>query len=128
MDHEVFEKGNVPDKPHFNCRCVTVPVLKKEFAIFGAVEGLERPARGADGPEHGIPASMTYNDWLREQPAWFQEEALGKTRAQLFREGGLRIERFTDDNRRPLTIDELKSSDERAIKSAITKSGIVEEE
>lgn len=128
LDNELFEVGQAPDKPHFNCRCVTVPVVKKEFSIQGAVEGLERPARGADGPEHGIQASMTYNDWLREQPAWFQDDALGQTKGQLFREGGLRIERFTDDNRKPLTINELKNSDERAIKSAVTKSGIIDEE
>lgn len=129
LDGQLFEQGRVPDQPHFNCRCVTVPIVKREFSIQGVVEGLDRPARGpGNEPQHGIAASTTYNDWLRDQPAWFQDDVLGVTRGQLFREGGLRIERFTDDNRNTLTINQLKNSDERAIKSAITKSGILDDE
>ena len=49
----------------------------------------------------------SYNEWLRAQPAAFQDEALGATRGRLFREGRLDIQKFTDPLGRPLTLAEL---------------------
>ena len=59
-----------------------------------------------------IDAKTTMDAWLRSQPDWFIESALGKTRAKLFKEGGLSIEKFTDMNGRPLTLKEMKALDE----------------
>jgi SPP1 gp7 family putative phage head morphogenesis protein len=129
MDREFFPSGSpIPDRPHFNCRCTTIPIVDPKYSIIGSVEGLERPARGSDGPEQGISHNTTYSEWLKDQPAWFQDEALGKGKGQIFRDGGLKITRFVDDDRQPLTLDDLKNSDGRAIKSAITKSGIMDDE
>lgn len=128
LDHKIFPFGKAPDKPHPQCRCVVVPVVKKEFSIIGSVEGLERPARGAEGRELGISANTTYNDWLRTQPASFQDDILGQGKGQIFRDGGLKIDRFVNDDRQPLTLKELKNSDERAIKGAVTKSGILDDD
>ena len=125
MDHEVFPVGGAPDKPHLGCRCVKVPIVKKEYSITGAVEGLERPARGAEGRELGISAETTYGDWLRTQPAWFQDDILGINKGQLFRDGGLDIKRFVNDERKPLTLDKLKKTGDREIRRAVNKSGIL---
>ncbi len=57
-----------------------------------------------------ISAKVGYGQWLKRQPRWFVEEALGKTRAKLFMDGGLDIKSFTDMSGRPLTLDELKQS------------------
>ena len=59
-----------------------------------------------------IDAKTTMDAWLRSQPDWFIESALGKTRAKLFKEGGLSIEKFTDMNGRPLTLKEMKALDD----------------
>jgi len=48
---------------------------------------------------------------MRSQPDWFIESSLGKTRAKLFKEGGLSIDKFTDMNGRPLTLKEMKQLD-----------------
>lgn len=51
-----------------------------------------------------------YADWLRAQPAEVQDVALGPTRAKLFREGKLAVEKFVDPRGRPLTLQELAAT------------------
>ena len=52
------------------------------------------------------PASQTYYEWLKTQPAEF-DIAIGTTRAKLLRSGGLSAERFAElqlgTNFQPLT-------------------------
>lgn len=67
-----------------------------------------------------IPKKVTYNDWLRTQSVDFQNETLGKTRARLYRVGGLTLDKFIDVSGRPLTLQELYQQD----KLAFTKAGI----
>ena len=57
-----------------------------------------------------ISAKKTSDSWLRDQPTWFVESSLGKTRAKLFIDGDLHIDRFTDMTGRELTLDELKQT------------------
>lgn len=58
-----------------------------------------------------IDAKTSMDAWMRQQPDWFIESSLGKTRAKLFKEGGLSIDKFTDMNGRPLTLKEMKALD-----------------
>jgi len=58
-----------------------------------------------------IDAKTSMDKWMRSQPDWFIESSLGKTRAKLFKEGGLSIDKFTDMNGRPLTLKEMKALD-----------------
>jgi hypothetical protein len=56
----------------------------------------------------GTPADkLTYNDWLKRQRAEIQDQVLGKTRAQLFRDGKVDVEKFTNNRGRLLTLQEL---------------------
>lgn len=56
---------------------------------------------------------LSYYDWLKQQPAAFQDKAIGPVRSKLFREGGLSIERFSelqlDRNFKPLTLLQMKA-------------------
>jgi SPP1 gp7 family putative phage head morphogenesis protein len=54
------------------------------------------------------PGKMTYGDWLRGQPEKFQNEVLGKRRADLFRSGSVTIEQFTDPTGKTLTLKQLE--------------------
>jgi hypothetical protein len=54
-----------------------------------------------------IPAKTTYNQWMSRQPRAFQEEVLGKTKARLFREGGLKLDKFVDRKGAELNLAEL---------------------
>lgn len=58
-----------------------------------------------------IDSKTTMDAWMRQQPDWFIESSLGKTRAKLFKEGGLSMDKFTDMNGRPLTLKEMKALD-----------------
>lgn len=65
-----------------------------------------------------ISAGSTQDGWLRQQPEWFQDSALGPTRAKLFRDGGIKIDKFTDMVGKPLTLDQLRELDADAFKKA----------
>lgn len=52
---------------------------------------------------------VSYNEWLKAQPAWFQDDVLGKTRAQLFRTGKLDLDKYVDKAGNELTLKQLAS-------------------
>ncbi len=54
-----------------------------------------------------VPASQTYDEWLRKQPKEFQNDVLGVKKAGAFR-GGLHLDQFLDANGRELTLKQLK--------------------
>ena len=105
---------NDPDAPrppaHFNCRSTIVPKVKPEFDLGADVE-TTRTARGADGAER-IDSDTNYEAWLRRQPASFQDEVLGRERGKLFRGKKLKLERFVDENGKPIPLDQLRVLDE----------------
>ncbi|HZM00608.1 MAG TPA: phage minor head protein [Planctomycetota bacterium] len=108
LDGQVTEPGEGQRPPaHWNCRCTTTPVLKTwrqlGVSMREASEG-ERAAMG--GP---VRDTMTYGEWIKEQPAWVQEEALGPARAKLLRDGDLEIGDFVDRRGRQLTLEQLEA-------------------
>lgn len=97
-----------------NCRSSTAPKLSPEFDIFD--EGATRASKGADGGKQ-VSADLTYYSWLKQQPAAYQDEILGKTKGLVFRNAGLTPEQFraitVDDLGRPLTLEEMAARDKR---------------
>lgn len=65
-----------------------------------------------------ISSGESMDEWMRRQPAWFIEDSLGAKRAQLFKDGGLSIDKFADVTGRPLTLAELRDLDAAAFKRA----------
>lgn len=58
-----------------------------------------------------VSGKVTADQWLRRQPDWFIESSLGsKTKARLFKEGGLPIKSMVDLQHRPLTLAELRDT------------------
>lgn len=88
-----------------NCRSLRVPVIESKYAVPG-IKG-KRSSRNPDGSVEKIAGETTYNSWLKRQPADFQDEVLGVERAKLFR-GGMNVDKFTDDEGRTLTLEQLK--------------------
>lgn len=107
-DGQVYEPDKGPRPPaHLNCRSSTTPVLKswKELGI-----SLKEAPEGTRASMNGqVPGSETYQSWLKKQPETFQDEVLGPTKAKLFRDGGLTLDRFVDASGDEYTIDQLKS-------------------
>lgn len=101
LDGQEFAVGSGPRPPrHINCRSTTVPVVR-------------------DG---GKVERITYGKWLKDQPVEVQNEVLGPTRAKLYRDGGLKIDRFADDNR-AYTLDELRKREAAAFEKAFGTQG-----
>lgn len=118
-DRKVYEPGKGPRPPgHINCRSTTVPVTKswKELGI----NLPEAPVGTRASMDGQIAADLTYSDWLRKKPASFQDEILGKTKAKLFRDGEISLDRFVDKTGREYTLDELR----RREKAAFEKAGL----
>ncbi len=105
MDHEVdFQQPPL----HWNCRSTLLPWLKS-FEDLG-VQGVELPPgtrSSMDGPQ--VPKDDTYEDWLREKPASFQDDLLGPGKAELFRKGKLDLIEMVDQSGRPLTLAEMEA-------------------
>lgn len=119
LDGRVFPFGEGPLPPiHPNCRSTIVAWLPRALH---RLEADTRPAKGAAGAET-VSANQTYYEWLKRQPAEFQNDALGVTRAALFRKGGLSAAQFAKlnlgRNFEPLTLDEMRRLAPRAFKRA----------
>jgi len=98
--------GAGPGRLHFNCRSVSVPVLKSWRELGFDVDELSAGTRASmDGQ---VPAEQTYGQWLARQPADRQDEILGVERARLLRAGKLTVERFHDDKGRWLSLADLR--------------------
>ncbi len=116
LDGQSFELGKGPVPPiHYRCRSTTIADLGPKFDFLK--EG--RTRSGEKGP---VSAKQDYYDWLNNQDAEFQDQALGPTRGKLFREGGLSKDRFAemqlDRNFEPLTLDEMRVLEPEAFEKA----------
>jgi len=104
-DGVVYPPNKGPRPPaHFNCRSSTTPIIKswKELGI-----DLKEAPEGTRASMNGqIPAGSTFDDFLRKKDSKFQNELLGKPRADKFR-AGESVRSFVDNSGRTLTLDEL---------------------
>lgn len=112
LDGLIFAVGKGPVPPiHVLCRSSTIPVVK------GTKKTGLRRASGPRG-DHNVRGNVTYYEWLKRQPKYFQIEALGKTRAELFRKGGLSAQEFArlnlDKNFQPLTLEQMRKKNPAA--------------
>lgn len=126
-----------PAKPvpplHFNCRSTMIPAIAMQDvdtrAAVGGQKGPEaaeefeqrqdktdkkvkyRGRKDSDIFKAGQIKYTQYDEWLKRQPTWFVESALGKGKAELFLSGKLSLAQFVDLAGRPLTLAELRALD-----------------
>lgn len=98
--------GDGPGRLHFNCRSVSVPVLKswRELGI-DMDETTPSTRASMDGQ---VPADLTYSQWIVRQSAERQDEILGKERGELLRSGKLTIDKFSNAKGEWLSLEELR--------------------
>ncbi|MBX9638058.1 MAG: hypothetical protein K2Q45_10980 [Nitrosomonas sp.] len=119
--------GVRPSKP------VTERLLVKEYAEknnLGSIDNRDDLPHGTKGSYDDwarkrirelvgpVPAKTDYNTWLKSQSQEFQLDTLGKTRAELFRKGGLDLDRFIDVDGTQLTLKEVAQRDAAAFERA----------
>ena len=99
-----------------NCRSTQAPVTKSWREL--GVDMDEVPAGTRASMDGQVPAETTYLEWLGKQPAGVQDEVLGPTRAKLYRDGKLPMDRMYGDKGQWLSIDQLRARDAAAFKRA----------
>lgn len=119
--------GDRPAKP------TTEKLLVKEYAEkngLGDVRSRDQLPRGTKGDYDKwargrirqlvgpVPATQTYQTWLKGQSNAFQNEVLGNTKAKLFRDGGLTLDKFVDRNGTELTLKQLAQKEADAFRAA----------
>ena len=118
-DGMVFKVDKGPRPPaHPNCRSSTVPVLKSWREL--GIDRKDLPAGTRASMNGEVPADINYSDWLRKQPLTVQNDVLGIRKAQLFRKGGVGLERFINRAGDELTLDELKRKESAAWEKAFS--------
>ena len=112
-DGKVYPPKKGPRPPaHINCRSTTVPVTKSWKELGLKVDEVPEGTRASMNGQ--VPAGLTYDQWLRQQPVAVQDDVLGKKKADLFR-AGLPIDKFVSGTGKPLTIAELAQKDAAAV-------------
>jgi SPP1 gp7 family putative phage head morphogenesis protein len=105
-------KPSIP--AHFRCRSRYVAVIKS-FKELGLDVDLPESTRASmDGQ---VPAKTTYQEWLKNQSVDRQNEVLGVTKAQLFRDGKLTLDKFVSPTGHVYSLDELKQRNAKAFES-----------
>lgn len=108
--------GGGPGAAHWNCRSVSVPVLKSWRDMGVDMDDMPPGTRASmDGQ---VPADMTYAEWIKKQPFARQVEVLGETRARLLRDGGADLGDFYGAKGRVLTLEEMRERDAEMFKRA----------
>lgn len=104
-DNQVYGWDDRQPPYHYNCRSTISPVVKQEYSrnITGT-----RAARGESGKTEQVNANLSYETWLRRQPAEFQRDVLGPGKYELFTKHKLSLEKFVDYNDAPLSIQQIK--------------------
>ena len=142
-----FPIGEGPRPPrHPNCRSIQVPIVKSwdELARPGALKRgrgagnidtlfakqlkakgftpaqVKTTKRNQQASMNGaVPAELNYQEWLKRQPETFIVDVLGPTKARLFLDGKVDLDKFVDlKTSRPFTLDELRAKEGAAFERA----------
>ena len=91
---------------HFNCRTRAVAITKSFSELAGKTQR-KVPVGTRVSMTGDVPVNFTYNDWLKRQTVEIQNDALGRTRATLYRKGEYKLDRFIDPTGKFYTLEEL---------------------
>lgn len=116
-DGKIYPIDSGPRPPaHMNCRSIMVAITKS-WAELG-IDAQELPSSTRSSMDGQVPDSLTYQTWLEKQSHSRQNEILGVTKAKLFRDGGLSVDRFVNNKGHTYSLDELRKRDALAFERA----------
>lgn len=109
LSGQFFPIGEGPIPPrHIRCRSVSVPVTKSFKELGVDADELSKGTRASmDGQ---VAADTTFADFLKRKGDSFQDQVLGKTRADLWRNGKLDLADFIKSDGTVLTLEQLRKS------------------
>jgi hypothetical protein len=109
LDYKPLGPKNLPfnggTPRHFNCRSVEVPITKtfKEIGI----DIPEAPGTTRASSDGQIDVNTSFNDYLERKGRKYQNEVLGKGRAELWRKGKITLKDLVDGQGRPVSLEYL---------------------
>ena len=97
--------GGVPR--HWGCRSTEIPILKTFRELGLDVDEFTPTTRASmDGQ---VAADLTFADFLSTKGTAFQNEVLGKGKADLWRAGKITLQQLLDQRGNPLTLKQLRA-------------------
>lgn len=110
MDNQPINGTKLPyrDLPaHWNCRSMYVPVLKTFRELGINLPDFPRSTRSSmDGQ---VPDNTTFKDFLERKSKEFQDEVLGKGKAELWRSGKITLQQLVDQSGNPVSLSKLEA-------------------
>lgn len=101
--------GGVPR--HWMCRSTEIPILKTFRELGLDAEDFAPTTRASmDGQ---VAADLSFGDFLASKGKAFQDQALGKGRAELWRDGKITLAQLLDQRGNPLTLAQLRAKYDR---------------
>lgn len=91
---------------HFNCRSRLRPVTMS-FKELG-IDQAEIPAGTRASMDGQVPSDITFNQFLKKKSNSFQDDLLGRKRAQLWRDDQITLTQLVDMRGNPLSITQLE--------------------
>lgn len=114
FDGEVWPLGSpkIQTPPlHWNCRSILAPEVDWEgLGLPEPPESLRSARDPVTGKVTKIPGDITYEQWLRSQPASVQAEILGVGKARLFRKGEITLADLVRSDRTVVPLKELQGA------------------
>jgi SPP1 gp7 family putative phage head morphogenesis protein len=110
-----FDRNDIAQRPE---KPFTERQLKREFQESGSRDYAAFARRRKRELTGTVPADTTYNTWLKGQSRQFQDEVLGPTKAKLYRDGGLSLDKFVGQNGRELSLRDLAKFHKDAFRAA----------
>jgi SPP1 gp7 family putative phage head morphogenesis protein len=108
MENKPLGKTKLPyrDLPaHWNCRSMYIPVLKS-FAELG-IKAPDMPKSTRSSMDGQVPEDTTFKDFLERKGVDFQNEVLGKGKAELWRQGKITLPQLLDQSGNPKPLRDL---------------------
>lgn len=137
LDGNKYKTNEGPIPPvHFNCRSTRIPFVNGAQAGTRAADATTESAlAGKRGKERKrevkklvgqVPATQTYQEFLKNQNVAFQNDVLGKQKATLFRKGGVSLDRFVNSSGKSLSMTELRtiSQTDETLARAFSRAGL----
>lgn len=108
MDNKPIGKTSLPyrDLPaHWNCRSMYIPVLKSAKELGLNIPDLPKSTRSSmDGQ---VPEDTTFKTFLEGKSKEFQNEVLGKGKAELWRDGKITLQQLIDQTGNAIPLKDL---------------------
>ena len=116
IGHSIPWNGGPP--AHWSCRSSYVPITKSFAEIRNEPVAKEISQTTRASMDGQVAADLSFDQFLKNKPASFADEMLGKGKAELWRSGKITLSQLLDQRGNPLTLAQLQSRYGRAAKTA----------